>query len=436
MTMQLGAGRPNGLHGTIRVPGDKSISHRGLMLGAISTGTTVLHHFLTAADCLSTLNALKQLGVDIARDADTVTVRGNGRHGLHAADQPLDMGNAGTATRLLAGLLAGQPFNSTLIGDASLSQRPMTRVERPLAQLGAQLELTDGHLPMQITGQPLHAATVQLAVASAQVKSAVLLAGLFADQPTTVIEKLPTRDHTERLINAFGGRVTTARDRRTITLDPNNQLSGQTLTVPGDVSSAAFFLTAASIVPNSHVRLEKVGLNPTRTGILTVLQRMGGHVTVTPRENPGEPLGDLDVRFAKLRPIQLGAADIPAVIDELPLVALLAATADGISEVSGAQELRVKETDRINTIVTELKKLGVAITEKTDGFIIDGRQTWQPTGQPFASHGDHRIGMMMAIATQRLDQPTTLTGEKAIGISYPTFWQDLDRLRNGAGVLA
>ena len=422
-------GRPSdGLHGTLTVPGDKSISHRGLILGAISTGTTTLHHFLTAADCLSTLNALRALGVPIHREAQTVTITGQGLKGLRAANQPLDMGNAGTATRLLAGLLSGQDFDSTLVGDASLSRRPMERVSRPLAEMGAQMDLTAGHLPLQIHGRALHAARIQMTVASAQVKSALILAALQADRPSTIIEKLPTRDHTERLLRAFGGVLTTATDGRTITVQPQPQLTGQTLTVPGDVSSAAFFLTAASIVPGSRVTLKDVGLNPTRTGIIDVLQRMGGHLEIYRKNQSGEPLGDVTVSAAKLHPIQLTAVDIPAVIDELPLVALLAATADGVSEISGAQELRVKETDRIATIVTELRKLGVVITEKPDGFIIDGRQPWHVTDPQFASHGDHRIGMMMAVAALRVTTPTTLTGAAAIDISYPSFFTDLAQL--------
>ncbi|MDT6981426.1 3-phosphoshikimate 1-carboxyvinyltransferase [Levilactobacillus zymae] len=417
-----------GLHGTSTVPGDKSISHRGLILGAISTGTTRLTHFLTAADCLSTLNALRALGVPIQRDGTTVTVTGQGLHGLRAANQPLDMGNAGTATRLMTGLLAGQAFDATLVGDASLSQRPMARVQQPLATMGAQIDLTAGHLPMQIHGRALHATHVEMQVASAQVKSALILAALQADGPSTIVEKLPTRDHTERLLRAFGGELTTTADGRTITVQPQPHLTGQTITVPGDVSSAAFFLTAASIVPGSQITLKDVGLNPTRTGIIDVLQRMGGHLDIRLTDQPGEPLGDITVSAAQLHPIQLTAADIPAVIDELPLVALLAATADGVSEISGAEELRVKETDRIATIVTELRKLGVRITEKPDGFIIDGRPAWRVSAAQFDSHGDHRIGMMMAIAALRLTTPTTLADAGAINISYPSFFDDLTHL--------
>ncbi|VDG33774.1 5-Enolpyruvylshikimate-3-phosphate synthase [Lactobacillus zymae] [Lactiplantibacillus mudanjiangensis] len=428
--MQTLTSRPaTGLQGTLTVPGDKSISHRGLMLGAISMGQTTLTNFLPADDCLSTLTALQQLGIDINRDDTTVTIQGRGLHGLTASAQPLDMGNAGTATRLMAGLLAGQTFDSTLVGDASLSQRPMARVQQPLATMGAEIDLTDGHLPMHIHGRSLMAADhYPLQVASAQVKSALILAAIQAPTASTIIEKLPTRDHTERLLNAFGGDVQTAADGRTITIQPQPKLQGQAVTVPGDMSSAAFFMTAASIVPGSNIRLTQVGLNPTRTGLLNVLQRMGGDVTVTSAKSVGEPLGTVTVKAASLNPIDLGAEDIPAVIDELPLVALLAATADGVSHITGAEELRFKETDRIATIVTELQKLGVAITEQPDGFTIDGRGDWQLQTPVFDSHGDHRIGMMMAVAALRLTETTTLADEAAINISYPRFFTDLQHL--------
>jgi len=426
----------SGLQGSLTVPGDKSISHRSLMLGAISTGVTTISNFLPAADCLSTLTALQAVGTQITRQATTVQVVGRGLHGLTAPSQPLQLGNAGTATRLLAGLLAGQPFDTTLIGDDSLSQRPMARVQQPLHKMGADISLTDGHLPMHIHGRQLHGTTTQMTVASAQVKSALILAALQADASSTIIEILPTRDHTERLLNAFGASVVTASDQRTITVQPQPHLQGQAVTVPGDMSSAAFFLTAASIVPGSKVTLKRVGLNPTRTGLLTVLQRMGGHVTIEPLTNPGEPLGNITVTAAKLHPVTLTAADIPAVIDELPLVALLAATADGVSTISGAGELRVKETDRIATICTELRKLGIAIEERPDGFVIDGRRTWAVQTTQLTSHGDHRIGMMVAIAALRLKTPLQLSDAAAINISYPTFFDDLAQLIPTMEVLA
>lgn len=417
-----------GLHGELTVPGDKSISHRGIMLGAISEGTTTLTHFLTSADCLSTLAAFQQLGVPIEREGTTVTVHGVGLHGLKASKEPLDMGNSGTTTRLIMGLLAGQPFSTTLIGDASLSKRPMRRVSDPLAAMGADITTTDGHLPVTITGQKLHAVDYQLKVASAQVKSALILAALQADEPSTLTELLPTRDHTERMLTAFGGEITTASDGLTITVQPQPQLKGQSMTVPGDMSSAAFFMTAASLVPESQITLKDVGLNKTRTGLLDILNAMGGDVSVESEPTDGEPIGDLTIRSANLKPIDIGKAQIPAVIDELPLVALLAAKADGISRITGAEELRVKETDRISAIVTEFKKLGIDIEELPDGFVIDGRKPWHVVDPVLDAHDDHRIGMVLGIAALLVDQPLQLKGADSVRISYPEFFDDLDKL--------
>lgn len=417
-----------GLHGELTVPGDKSISHRGIMLGAISEGTTTLTHFLTSADCLSTLAAFQQLGVPIQREGTTVTVHGVGLHGLKASAAKLDMGNSGTTTRLMMGLLAGQPFNTTLVGDASLSKRPMKRVSEPLATMGADITTTDGHLPVTVKGQKLHAVNYQLKVASAQVKSALILAALQADEPTTLVEKLPTRDHTERMLTAFGGEISTAADGLTITVQPQPHLKGQAMTVPGDMSSAAFFMTAASLVAGSNITLKDVGLNKTRTGLLEILKAMGGDITVVTEPTTGEPIGDLTIKSADLQPINIGKEQIPAVIDELPLVALLAAKANGISRITGAEELRVKETDRISAIVTEFKKLGIAIEELPDGFVIDGRQPWHVVDPVLDAHDDHRIGMVLGIAALLIDQPLQLKGADSVRISYPEFFDDLDKL--------
>ncbi|GAX01522.1 3-phosphoshikimate 1-carboxyvinyltransferase [Secundilactobacillus silagei] len=417
-----------GLHGELTVPGDKSISHRGIMLGAISEGTTTLTHFLTSADCLSTLAAFQQLGVPIERDGTTVTVHGVGLHGLKPSSEPLDMGNSGTTTRLIMGLLAGQSFKTTLVGDDSLSTRPMRRVSEPLATMGAKMTTTDGHLPVTVTGQKLHAVHYQLKVASAQVKSALILAALQADDPTTLIEKLPTRDHTERMLTAFGGDIQTAADGVTITVAPQPHLTGQSMTVPGDMSSAAFFMTAASLVPGSKITLKDVGLNKTRTGLLEILKTMGGNVSIKSEPTTGEPLGDLTIQSADLKPINIGKDQIPAVIDELPLVALLAAKANGISRITGAEELRVKETDRISAIVTEFKKLGIAIEELPDGFVIDGRQPWHVVDPVLDAHDDHRIGMVLGIAALLVETPLQLKGADSVRISYPEFFDDLDQL--------
>ncbi|GAD16111.1 3-phosphoshikimate 1-carboxyvinyltransferase [Lentilactobacillus otakiensis] len=425
---QLQGNLQTGLQGTLAVPGDKSISHRGIMFGAISEGTTVLHHFLTAEDCLSTLKAFQQLGVPITRDGDVVTIQGVGLHGLQQPEQPLDMGNSGTTTRLIMGLLAGQDFPTELTGDASLSQRPMKRVSEPLAEMGANIEVTDGHLPAIINGEKLHGVDYHLKVASAQVKSALILAALQAEGDSILVEKQPTRNHTEKMLRAFGADIETEADDVTITVHPEPQMHGITLNVPGDMSSAAFFMVAASLVPNSKVTLRNVGMNDTRTGLYSILKRMGGKISLSNEDSSGEPTADLTIESADLQPIEIGADEIPAVIDELPLVALLAAKANGISKITGAGELRVKETDRISAIVEEFHKLGIAIEELDDGFIIDGRQTWHLEDSQLDSHGDHRIGMVMAVAALLVKQPMTLAGADSINISYPEFFDDLATL--------
>ncbi|KRL22413.1 3-phosphoshikimate 1-carboxyvinyltransferase [Lentilactobacillus kisonensis] len=425
---QLQTKPQNGLRGELTVPGDKSISHRGIMFGAISEGRTILHHFLTAEDCLSTLKAFQQLGVPIRRDGQTVTIDGVGLHGLKQPTRPLEMGNSGTTTRLMMGLLAGQNFKTTLVGDASLSKRPMKRVSEPLAEMGADIETTAGHLPVTINGSQLHAVDYHLKVASAQVKSALILAALQADKTSIFVEKQPTRNHTEIMLRAFGANIECEPDDVTITVHPDPKLEGLTLNVPGDMSSAAFFMTAASLVPDSEVKLLNVGVNETRTGLMSILEQMGGKVSISNLQYGGESTADITVNSANLIPIEIGAKDIPAVIDELPLVALLAAKANGISKITGAGELRVKETDRIAVIVTEFKKLGIAIKALPDGFIIDGSKPWQVKDSHLDSHGDHRIGMVMAIAALLVDKPLTLDGADSVNISYPEFFADLATL--------
>ena len=403
MIMQLILKPQQGLHGTIQVPGDKSISHRALIIGAMGLGTTTIHNFLFSQDCLTTLQALKNFGVDISQNNETVIIHGQGIQSWHAPAHALDMGNSGTTTRLLVGLLAGRPFTTTLIGDQSLSQRPMQRIQQPLQKMGAVIHLTHGHLPMTISGQPLHSLCYQMPLASAQVTSTLILAALQASDASTIMEKLPTRDHTERLLRQFGAHLTTSDDHYKINIQPAHQLQGQTIQIPADLSSAAFFLTAASIIPHSQLQLTNVGLNPTRTGFLKV-------------------------SAAKLHPIVITATEIPNIIDEIPLIALLAATADGRSKITGAGELRVKETDRIHTTVEELSKLGIAITELADGFIIDGRQPWSVINPHLDSHGDHRIGMMLAIAALKCSAPLHLKNAAVVNISYPNFFQDLNNL--------
>lgn len=423
---------PHGLHGSLTVPGDKSISHRAVMLGSISQGKTVIHHFLAGDDCLSTLAAFNAMGVKSERDGETVIIYGNGIDALKEPAQPLDMGNSGTTTRLLMGILAGRDFETRLFGDASLQKRPMKRVSEPLSHLGARIDLTDnGTLPATIHGQKLHGTHYQMQVASAQVKSALIFAALQADTPSTIIEKLPTRNHTEIMLNRFGANIETATDQKTIRVVPKPELTGQTVEVPGDISSAAFFLTAGAIVANSRIRLERVNLNPTRTGIITVLQKMDADLQIEALPTDGELLGNITIATSQLKPIQIEAEDIPAVIDELPLVALLAACAAGTSSIRGAEELRVKETDRIQTVVAELRKLGVEVEELTDGMIIKGRSQWAINNDQLDSYGDHRIGMMDAIAALKADRPLRLANADAVSVSYPGFFQDLERLLGG-----
>lgn len=420
---------PNGLSGCLTVPGDKSISHRAVMLGALAKGETRIKHFLPGQDCLTTVKAFQDLGVRIDREGENLVVCGQGLRGLKPADKALDMGNSGTTTRLLLGILAGSFFASQLIGDASLSKRPMKRVSQPLAKFGAEIALSPaGTLPATVKGQKLHGAEIQLEVASAQVKSAAIFAALAADSPSTIIEKLPTRNHTEIMLRQFGADIRTEADNLTIHVKPGQELTGQEVEVPGDMSSAAFWLTAGAIVPNSKVTLTRVNLNPTRTGIVKVLEQMGAKIAIEQVPSKGDELGNLTIETSQLAPVKLTAEDIPAVIDELPLVALLAACAEGTSEIRGAEELRVKETDRIKTVSQELGKLGVEITELPDGMIIKGRKKWQIKDDILDSHGDHRLGMMAAIAALKSEQALKLANEGSISVSYPGFFSDMEKL--------
>lgn len=419
---------PKGLHGEVLVPGDKSISHRVIMLGALSEGETKINHFLFSDDCLSTVNAFRDLGVKIDIIDEHVIVHGVGFNELEAPKHELQMGNSGTTTRLIMGILSGQNFSSELIGDDSLSKRPMNRVSEPLETMGAEVITTDGHLPAIVNGKQLHSTNYQMKVASAQVKSALIFAALQANEPSIIREKLPTRNHTETMLNAFGGKIVTSEDQLTITVNPQPRLKGIDLTVPGDISSAAFFIAAGLLVPNSQIRLQRVGINETRTGILDVVKRMGGNIQLENINRDGEPLADLVVSSSQLTATDISADEIPAMIDELPIIALLCARAAGTSTISGAEELRVKETDRIAAITEEFKKLGIDITEKSDGFVINGSQDWHVESSQLNSHGDHRIGMTLAVADLLVDTHLELAGKESVSISYPDFFDDLAQL--------
>ncbi|MBS9337847.1 3-phosphoshikimate 1-carboxyvinyltransferase [Fructobacillus parabroussonetiae] len=415
------------LQGTIQVPGDKSISHRAIIFGAIAEGKTTVSNFLRSNDCLATLQAFRQMGVHIEEEGKHLIIDGVGMQGLKESQEPLNMQNSGTSTRLLAGLLAGQLFDSQLLGDASLSKRPMGRVITPLSQMNGRMMATDGHLPMVINGEVLHGIHYRLPIASAQVKSAIILAALTAQSDTTIEEPLPSRDHSEKMLKLFSPESIDKKNHL-ITIHPGHPLTGQQIEVPADISSAAFFLVAAAIVPGSEVTIERVGLNPTRDGIIRVLQEMGADLTIEGIDQPGEPMANLTVKAGPLKPFHIKEADIPALVDEIPVLALLATAADGVSTISGAQELRVKESDRLTAIRSELGKLGAAIEEKPDGLIITGGRPLQVQNAALDSFGDHRIAMTLQVASLLVDQTVTIKDADCMAVSYPTFTSDLHTL--------
>ncbi|HEU5362864.1 MAG TPA: 3-phosphoshikimate 1-carboxyvinyltransferase [Gaiellaceae bacterium] len=404
------------LEGHFAVPGDKSVSHRSLLLGAVADGETVIRGFGRSADTLSTLEAVRSLGASVD-DGETITVRGVGLRGLESAE--LDCGNAGTLARLVTGLLAFQDGEFTLTGDESLSSRPMERIAEPLRRMGAQVETTGGRLPLTIRGTTLAAIDYELPVASAQVKSAVLLAGLGAQGRTTVVEPTPTRDHTELMLREAGVRVTTRP--ASVSVDPPQRLVLPTVDVPGDFSSAAPFVVAATIVPESWITIHDVGLNPRRTGLLDVLDRMGARVGILARRRLGqEPAGDVEVRAAELTATTIGPEEVPALIDELPLFALLAAHARGRSRVRGAEELRHKESDRIEALVDALRAIGVRAKAHPDGFEVTGVPA-RPRGGKVDARGDHRIAMLGAIAGVASREGVDVEGFESVSVSFPGF---------------
>jgi len=413
------------LVGHIAVPGDKSISHRAVLLGAICDDETHVTGFGRSADTEATIAAVRTLGVEVEDvGSETVLVHGKGLAGLTAPDGPVDCANAGTLARLLAGILAGQRGTFALTGDGSLSSRPMTRIAEPLGRMGARVETTDGHLPLAIEGGPLHAIDYALPVASAQVKSAVLLAGLYADGETTVVEPAPTRDHTERMLEAAGAPVTIRPS--SVTVSRPQRLSLGRLEVPGDFSSAAPFVVAATLVPGSELHVHRVNLNPRRTGLLAILERMGARITVyNRREVGGEPAGDLEVHAAPLVGTVVGRDEVPVAIDELPLFALAAACARGESVLRGAEELRAKESDRIEATVDALRALGVRARGTDDGLRVTGVPA-RPRGGRVASLGDHRLAMLGAVAGLVSREGVRLEGADAVAISFPGFFDLLE----------
>ncbi|CAI3353419.1 3-phosphoshikimate 1-carboxyvinyltransferase [Enterococcus cecorum] len=419
--------RAKQLNGQIEVPADKSISHRSIMFGAIAKGTTTVKNFLRGEDCLSTLNGFKELGVPIEDDGQTITIQGVGFEGLKPALGPIDLGNSGTSIRLMMGILAGTNFQTTLFGDEYLNRRPMQRVMAPLNQMGAHLvgfENTQ-YPPISIQGAKLAPITYEMPVASAQVKSAIIFAALQAQGTSTIIEKEPSRNHTEQMIKQFGGEIEVSG--KTIRVTGPQQLTGQEVIVPGDISSAAFFIVAAAILKNSQVVLKNVGINPTRTGILDVLEAMGGTFELSEIDEANES-ATITVSSSTLKATTIQGADIPRLIDELPIIALLATQAEGTTIIKDAQELKVKETNRIDATCEELQKLGANIEPTDDGMIIHGPV--QLHGGKVSSRGDHRIGMMLQIAALLTEEIVELDKAEAVAVSYPHFFEDLASLIN------
>ena len=421
-----------GLKGTVSVPGDKSISHRGIMFGSIADGTTEIHNFLPGADCLATIRCFRALGIEIEQEGSTVIVHGKGLHGLSAPSHILDVGNSGTTTRLLSGILAGQPFESKLSGDESLNSRPMKRIIDPLTQMGADISsiLHNGCAPLYIAPSRLHGIHYDSPVASAQVKSCILLAGLYANGETSVTEPGLSRNHTELMLKEFGADIRSVHNldcsRTTAIIQPGRELHGQKLTVPGDISSAAYFIAAGLIVPDSEIRITNVGINPTRAGILKICEDMGARIELSnERTEGGEKIADITVRTSRLHGTVIEGDIIPALIDEIPVIAVMAAVAEGTTVIRDAAELKVKETDRIETVTDNLKAMGCDVTPTEDGMIINGGKL---KGASIHTLLDHRIAMAFSIAALAAEGRTRILDSKCVDVSYPTFYDTFEEL--------
>lgn len=415
------------LKGEITVPGDKSISHRSLMLGSISEGRTRIKGLLRGADCLSTMSCMRDLGVSIDDDGDEIVVHGNGLHGLKAPSKMLYTGNSGTTTRILSGILAGQPFETTLTGDSSIEKRPMKRIIDPLTLMNAEISSVKGNdcAPLSIKPSNLHGINYDSPVASAQVKSCILLAGLYADSPTTITEPALSRNHTELMLKAFGADIETGGFSATLT--PGNELHGQDVTIPGDISSAAYFLAGGLIGKDSDVFIRNVNINPTRAGIIKAIKSMGGFIEFyNERTISGEPVTDIYVKSSHLHGTEIGGKDIPTLIDEIPIIAVLAANADGQTIIKDAAELKVKESDRIKSISENLTKMGSDVMPTSDGMIIYGGAKLHSA--KINTEKDHRIAMAFTIASIPLDEDNVLDDRDCVKISYPDFFETLDSL--------
>lgn len=417
------------LKGEITIPGDKSISHRAVMFGSLSEGMTEVTNFLQGADCFSTISCFSRLGIHIENAPDKILIHGKGLHGLEKPGNILDTGNSGTTTRLISGILAGQSFETTLNGDASIQSRPMKRIIDPLSQMGARIEsiLGNGCAPLRITGGPLKGIHYSSPVASAQIKSAILLAGLYADKPTSVTEPFISRNHSELMLRHFGAHVESHDTTATVFPDPD--LKGQKVNVPGDISSAAYFLAAGLIIPGSEILIKNVGVNPTRDGILRVCKLMGADITLLNQDAANvEPTADILVKSSALTGLTIGGSLIPTLIDELPIIAVLACFADGTTIIKDAQELKVKESNRIDVMVKNLSAMGADVQATDDGMIIHGGKTLH--GAQIDSKLDHRIAMSFAIAGLAADGETTIAGADCVKISYPGFYKDLLALKD------
>ena len=414
------------LHGEITVPGDKSISHRAVMFGSLAKGTTRITHFLEGADCLSTISCFRKMGIDIENNNGEILVHGKGLRGLSSPTDILDVGNSGTTTRLISGILAGQNFVSELTGDDSIQSRPMKRIMTPLLSMGADITSIKGNncVPLRIAGHPLKAIHYDSPVASAQVKSCVLLAGMYSDGVTSVTEPVLSRNHTEIMLNYFGAQVIS--EGTTASIVPEPSLHAREITVPGDISSAAYFIAAGLLVPGSEILLKNVGINPTRDGLLRVCKDMGADITMLNVNMDGEPTADLLVRTSSLHGTTVGGEIIPTLIDEIPMIAVMAAFAEGTTIIKDAKELKVKESDRILVMAENLSRMGADITPTDDGMIIHGGKPLH--GAVIDSYLDHRVAMSFAIAGLLCDGPLSIKGGDCVKISYPEFYEDLYRL--------
>ena len=413
------------IKGRLRVPGDKSISHRAVMFGSIAKGTTNIKGFLTGADCISTISIFKNMGIDIELDNTFVKVHGKGLYGLNCPHEILDCGNSGTTTRLVSGILSAQNFTSVLTGDKSIQKRPMNRIITPLSMMGADIKSNDGFAPLTITGSKLQGIEYNSPVASAQVKSAILLAGLYASSPTTVNEPAKSRDHTELMLKRFGANLTSTKT--SVTINPCSELFANDIDVPSDISSAAFFMAAAILVPGSELILENVGINPTRDGIIKVLKDMGANIEIINQTDSFEPVADIKVAYSKLHATCIGGDIIPTLIDELPLLAALASLAEGTTVIKDAGELKVKESNRIRVMCEELSKLGVDVIETEDGMEIKGADNLKGN-VTISTHDDHRIAMTFAVLNLISEGEIRLDNKNCVEISYPEFFNDLNKV--------